>query len=458
MAIQFIQKYPPRAAFTLLVCACALCSFSVAASGREAPRDQLTMGAVRTAANAPQSSVRPADLSVLPQRSQVFQDPQSGGVAAYGMLNGPAHSAQSVLLSVLEAQESQTNRRFRFFDGIPRLQAVVADRSDHNVQALFSATRQGTPIMGVVSISLDNGGSVSLLFDRPNSFSNSFLRLRQAMAQSAPRGHAEVPLHSVRLADGSSISLPQGWNVTNVNKGSVDLSGPRGEEMSLGAAASVYNHVRRLPYMPANYVFQAPCCDPVRAYAALFPQIAGALAQRSIRPPQVLDGILEYQATAWPRGQAAYILSASRMAGRPRLNYLLVAAMPSYMDPWTVYMSGVSAPTDVFREELPTMLRIWGSYSVNPAIFTERLQHAAQTMKSTAEMMRATAAETSRAMQSCHEGWDQVIRGVQTIEDPRTGERMPDIDNTMSQRLADQLSTDTGHQWVIVPPSRLIPR
>ena len=458
MAIQFIQEHPPRAAFTLLVCVCALCSSSVAVSGKERALATLIAGVAGAAANAPQSSMRAADLSVLPQRPQVFQDPQSGGMASYGTLNGPAQSAQSVLLSVLEAQEGQTDRRFRFFDGIPRLQAVVADRTDQNVQALFSGTRQGTPIMGVVSVTLDNGGSVSLLFDRPDSFSNSFLRLRQALAQSAPRGHAEVPLHPARLADGSSISFPQGWNVITVNRGSVDLSGPRGEEMSLGAAASVYNHVPRPPYLPANYVFQAPCCDPVRAYAALFPQIAGALAQRGVRPPQALDRIVEYQPTAWPRGRAAYILSASRMAGRPRLNYLLVVAMPGYLDPWTVYMSGVSAPADVFREELPTMLKIWGSYSVNPAIFTERLQHAAQTMKSTAEMMRATAAETSRGMQSCHEGWDQVIRGVRTIENQGTGERITDVENTMSQRLADQLSAETARQWVIVPPSRLIHR
>ena len=102
------------------------------------------------------------------------------------------------------------------------------------------------------------------------------------------------------------------------------------------------------------------------------------------------------------------------------------------------------------------MLKVWASYSVNPAIFAERLQHAAQTMKATGEMMRATMAKTSLAFQSAHEGWDQVIRGVQTIEDTRTGDRIT-LDNSASQNLADWLSTDTGHPWVIVPPARLIP-
>jgi len=91
--------------------------------------------------------------------------------------------------------------------------------------------------MGVVSVSLDGGGSVSLLFDRPDSFANSFLRLRQALAQNEGRGHTEVLLYRTTLGDGSSISLPRGWNVTNVGRGAVDLEGPYGEEMSLGAAA-----------------------------------------------------------------------------------------------------------------------------------------------------------------------------------------------------------------------------
>jgi len=124
-------------------------------------------------------------------------------------------------------------------------------------------------------------------------------------------------LYRTTIADGSSISLAQYWNATHVGHGSVDLAGPRGEEMSLGAAAPVYRYVRRLPYMPANYVLQAPCCDPVRAYVALFPQIATTLTQRLGKPTQFLDRIVEYQPTAWPGGQAVYILSASRMGGAP---------------------------------------------------------------------------------------------------------------------------------------------
>lgn len=446
------------AVFALAIYLCGFCPFSAAKGAAETGRGASRGRGESVASRGPQNSVRAADLSVLPQRPHIVRDPEGSETAVYGTLNGEARSAQSVLMAVIAAQGSQSRHGFRFFDDVPNLQVIVADRMDHHVQAMFSALQRRARVLGIVSVSLDGSGSVSLLFDRPDSFSNSLPRLRQAVAQSSGRGPIDIPLYPTRLADGSSISLPQGWNVTAVNKGSMDLSGPRGEEMSLGAAAQVYRYVRRLPYMPANYVLQAPCCDPVRAYAALFPQIAATLTQRLGKPAQFLDRIVEYQPTAWPRGQAAYVLSESRMGGHPRLNYLLVAAIPAYSDPWTLYMSGLSAPTEIFREELPTMLKVWGSYSVNPAIFAERLEHAAQTMRATAEMMRSTIAEKSRAFYSCNEGWDQVIRGVQTIEDTRTGERWKNVDNTRSQWLADRLSTETGHQWVIVPPSRLIPR
>jgi hypothetical protein len=177
--------------------------------------------------------------------------------------------------------------------------------------------------------------------------------------------------------------------------------------------------------------------------------------QKLGRPPQQLVQFVEAQPTMWPRGQAVFVLSELRIGGRPYLNYALVAAMPSYSDPWTFYLSGVSAPEEVFRDEFPMMLKVWGSYTINPAVFAERLQHAAQTMKETAQMMRDTMAETSRAMHSAHEGWDQVIRGVQTVENTNTGRRWT-VDNEWSQQLVDHLSADTGHPWRIVPPSELV--
>lgn len=393
---------------------------------------------------ARQGQVRPADLSVLPQKFQiVFRDPESGGYALYGTLNDGAISAQSVLVTFLQLQGSRSQHPLRLFDGPLHPRAVVADRADKNLQAFFSGTRNRTPVLGLISLSVAGKGSLTLLFDRADVFANSFGRLRQGLGEAAER-EVETPLYPLTLADGSRISLPQGWNVTGVHSGSVDLAGPNGEGMSLGAATSVYQYVP--PYMPQNYVMQAPCCDPVRAFLVL---------SRGLAPGAQ---IVESQPTPWPNGQAAYLLFATPKFGRSYLNYWLVVAMPGYSDPWTLYISGFSAPEPVFRQEFPMMLRIWGSYSVNPAVFAERLEHAARAMKATNEMMQETMANASRIQNSCNEGWDQVIRGVESLENGRTGERLPEVANSLAQPMADALSRETGDPWGIVPASELIPR
>jgi hypothetical protein len=57
-----------------------------------------------------------------------------------------------------------------------------------------------------------------------------------------PRGKA-TPLHPVGLADGSVISIPEGWRITTSSRGAVDVAGPSGEGSanSLGDAIDFYN-------------------------------------------------------------------------------------------------------------------------------------------------------------------------------------------------------------------------
>lgn len=226
-----------------------------------------------------------------PQGFQVYGDPQGTGRVLFGTFSGNSRSATIVLRGILEKVRG-------YFDDVPEIRSGVRDDADQHVQAMFFATIQRAPVLGVAAIDLANGGgSASLLFDHPETIQASFPRLRAVLAANAPQRRPEVPLQRT-LADGSTIGVPPGWRVTNVGKGSVDMRGPRGEAISLGAAAPVYTRVQRLPGMPHNYVLQAPCCDPARAYIALFPQIALALQQRFGAPPQQLRRIVEVQPTS----------------------------------------------------------------------------------------------------------------------------------------------------------------
>jgi hypothetical protein len=387
----------------------------------------------------------------LPQGFQAYRDPRGSGVVVYGTFSGNARSAKLALGTILP--------NFRgYFDSAPQVETAVGDASDQHVQSMFSASMRGTRVRGVAAVDLQQGGgAVSLIYDRPNSLAASFKKLQAVLARNVPERGADLPLHRVTLGDGSTISIPEGWRVTNSGKGTVELEGPNNEDIALGVWAPVYTRVQLLPGMPANYVLQAPCCDPVRAYTTLFPQIALGLTQKMGLPLQRLQRIVEAQHTPWANGQAAYLLSEFTSGGRPFLTYGLVAAMGSYSDPWTYYTSCVTAPSDVFRSELPMMLKVWLSYSINPAVFRERMDTAIRNMNESYKMMREAAAESTRASLSAAEGWDQVIRGVETVEHTGSGRRW-EANNSAAQDLVNHLNTTGTGNWRIVPPSELIPK
>jgi hypothetical protein len=394
--------------------------------------------------------VGPLPNRAAPAGYTVFQDPEGTGRGLFGTFNGNARSATLAARGLLGGLHG-------YFDNTPAINVSLRDGADHQVQALFSAAIEGVPVDGVIGVELaGGGGSVSVLFDRPASLGASFRRLQAQLAAHSASGTAARPaavLQPIGLGDGSTISLPQGWRVTSAGQGSVDLSGSRGEIMSLGGASPVFFAVPRIPNMSANYLLVAPCCDPVRAWTTLFPQVA-SIASRYGVPPMQLVRVVEAQPVQHPSGQAAFTLSEITIAGRPGFAFYLVIAMPGSADQWTYYTSGMSAPADVFKEEFGTMLQVWNSYSVNPQVFKDRLVQAAETMQETRNIMRAGQANETRASLSAAEGWDQYIRGVQTIEG--TDGRRHQVDNSSAQRLVDALNgSGTGH-WRIVPTTELV--
>jgi hypothetical protein len=91
---------------------------------------------------------------------------------------------------------------------------------------------------------------------------------------------------------------------------------------------------------------------------------------------------------------------------------------------------------------------------VNPQVFKDRLVQAAETMQETRRIMRAGQANATRASLSAAGGWDEYIRGVQTIEG--SDGRRHHVDNSYAQRLVDALNgRDTG-PWRVVPTSELV--
>lgn len=231
---------------------------------------------------------------------------------------------------------------------------------------------------------------------------------------------ASAQLQPTQLPDGSTIGLPGGWQVTAAHPGSVDIQGPRGEALSLGNSMAVYTS---LPFYNPNLTPPvASCCDPVRSSAELFPQIEYGL-RRSGTPAAHVRRIIEAQQTPWQRGNAAYILLESELNGQTLLGFGLVADMPTGGNQFAYYISVVSAPEPVFREEFSLLLEVWKSWSVSAGVLQGRLDQAARSMQQTADIIRGTSAHNQRVANQCTNGQDDYIRGVMTIENVRTGEQ-----------------------------------
>jgi hypothetical protein len=370
--------------------------------------------------------IRPAPRALLPTHVQILHDSQGAGLALYGALTGKADSAAGVILAIFVNSEA--------FDPSPSVKLMIADEADRHAQALFTATVKGAPVTGIAVAALsDSGGDVTVFYDAADAFVASFLRIRGALAQSDGIGMAE--LSPLRLSDGNTVSTPPGWEATTQGVGSVTLQGRQGEVMSLGAAYPVYAN----PDKSSTHVLQAPCCDPVNAFAALYPQITAA--PRPGVPPQEPGSIIESQSiTDQAGGNAALILSHVRVSGDDYAYLARAEAVAGFTDPWTFKLSGVMAPQPIFAAELPTLLQIWKSYSNGRLGFDDALRQALSDMSTTQEMLKLSITVRETAEYNADPGWDPVITAIAEGK----------IDPSLAQSLVAGIAGDTNRPWRIV--------
>jgi hypothetical protein len=316
---------------------------------------------------------------------------------------------------------------------------VLADEADRHTQALFAATVKGAPVIGIVVAALsDSGGDVTVFYDAADAFPASFPRLRDALATS--NGVGMAVLTPLRLADGGAIDVPPGWQVTAQGAGNVSLSGPQGELMSLGATLPVYAG----PGSGAHQL-RGQCCDPIDAFAAIYPQVAAA-AERSggLREPgDILDSV---PATSAAGDNSAFILSNLRVGGDAYLYLAQAEAVAGFTDPWIFKLSGVMAPQAVFATELPTLVRVWKSYSGAGSDFADKVERALQSMSLTKDMLGATTTARQTAEYNAAASWSEAIAAL-------TNSRDGEIDGELAASLAKRLSADTDRAWRVVARS-----
>lgn len=372
---------------------------------------------------------------------QAFAQGLPNKAAPQGMSSWPTNGSGRVLSTKMSGSPSAT-KMFQalmtgvkgYFDATPRILNAFRDPRDSQVQASFTASINRVPVMGLMGVATQgNQARAVILFDASRDFANSVDRLVMvATGGGGGAPAANVPLTRVNFPDGSgSIGLAPGWQLMYANQGAADIKGPQaGTGMSIGANLIV-------PYTSE---------DPVKAIQIMAKQ------QAQQQGKQLRIQIIDSQPTQWQNGNAAFVHYRTQMDGVSMDYFGLFAVGPYDGNQVFIYVSYIQALTQNFAQVLPVGLKIWGSWSVNPAVFAERLNKAAQSMRETSAMLSSANANRQRAYDGINAGWSQYIRDVATLE--TSGGSRSEVDASFASNVVQA----DPNNFRIVPPSELLPR
>ncbi len=341
-----------------------------------------------------------------------------------------------------------------YFDGPPALRTAIANQNGQEYQAAFVAKLRGVPVRGVIGLTMVGDTALStVVYDRPIAIAASYSKLAAALgAGGAPAGKGAPvpPLTRTPLPDGSgSVSLASGWRITGAYKGTVDIVGPGGAVMGLGAPMSVVGYAADTAFGPdvPNPFPGSPRVnfrDPVRALLDL-----NAFAVRQGQGGRMT--ILGATPFNIGNGAPAALIHWSAPSPQGPIEALgLYAIHPIDNIQGMFYMSQCIAPVARFRKLMPTMWAQWMSWGVSDAVLKGRLLQAAQSLRGVGDIITGSHANTQETYARVNKGWSQYFRDVATVEDTRTGDRADNVGNNAAWAL-----TEAGSPYRIVPVSDL---
>lgn len=384
--------------------------------------DNAAQGSWSSAADTPDGGAATA-LAPPPGFRRVRHGAGSGEVWVWEQ-SGDDSSRRALLETV--------NRLSDVFQERPVLHAIIGDARDRETRALFSARHGGGEVRGLLVAAGKERGSVSVcLFDTPAHLPSSFQPMVQAAAGQLPAMTMPEPPRSrpiswqrVSLPDGSgSMMLPSDWRIVGASKGMVDAVGPDGSMVSLGIHGPVLTPEMGQVYnqMPGATVRVpvASYTDPVTALQNLFPQFGYQAPQRILR-------LIESAPTPWPHGGQAAFVHFDWQQGqggelRNHTSLALFGVMPGYGQ-WTFYLSIVSAPSQLFSQNLPMLMEIWKNWQVADHVHQERMNKAAADMREIGSIIQQTHARRQQSQDRMAANWTEVFRDQTFLGDTRLGE------------------------------------
>ncbi len=370
--------------------------------------------------------------ATVPSLAQLPRKP-----APRGMLEVPSAGKGRILTSRMggtaSARKMLTALKMmlgEYFDKPITVTRAFADPDDQNLQAAFIARLRGVPVRGIVAVTMKGGaGQGTLMFDDARTFAKSFGGMRSKKTSGGGGGARRwagglVKLTSHTAPDGSArISLPSGFLITGAYKGTLDIVGPNGAVMALGAAAICTRH-EAAGMFPGTAAVDFD--DPVRAtvdYVRFIGEKAGTrIVMKIIDTQPVRD---------WQNGRAAFIRYQLTVKDKTIEGFGLFAIMPTDVNQALFYQSYINSSPAHYRTQFPAMLQAWGTYSINPAVFKERLMAAAASLRGMSEIITSGGQSNAAVNTKVSEAWSDYMRDKGTWSDPSTGGRYK-VDNTLT--------------------------
>lgn len=373
-----------------------------------------------------------AQATGAPGAFQVLPHKAGSGMALLRRGSGE-RSAQRLVKDALQALAGHLDR-------VPRALGGMVSREDNAAMLSFAGHRRGQLVQGYVVAQVAPAGyTVAVALDDPARLAQTgpaLLAAADAAAGGGPAGGAAgstaaSPYRNLQWSKApfatGQLDLPQGWQIVNQHQGAVDVVGPQGEVVSLGApfqvmtpqAAQLFSTTGMQPQMMV-----APALpDPVASFRNLRPQIERFIA--SLGSPVVrTTGIRESERVNFPGAAAALIVSdgVGSQGNRPYRKLSLVAVGPVMANGnWMYYHSEVYAPTELYPHALPVMLKIWNSWSVDKRVLMDRMIAAAQSLRETNDIIKGNYDNQQRSQDRLSEAWGHHLRGTVVVANTDTG-------------------------------------
>jgi hypothetical protein len=349
-----------------------------------------------------------------------------------------------------------------YFDAPPVLIDAIGDNQGTEIQVLFQARRNRIPLMGMlIAVSAGGEAATGVAYDEATRFRRTMPVLMQTAAgrlPTPPQPPAAAPkLQQTMLPDRSgTIGLPPGWQIGGAHEGTVDALGPDGSSLSFGAhgtaltpeAAAQGFNTTGLP--PPAEIPVIPFTDPVTAFQAFWEQSPRMIARAIGRtlPAQHVTRVIEHHPQAWPGGQAEMMDVEWVLEDNPPARYrslVLFGMQPTPMGSWTYYLSLVSAPTERFQQNLPTLLAIWNSWQVAAHVHQRRIDQAIADMREVGQIIDQVHARRQASYDAINADWTEYIRGTTTVRDSVVGE-VHDVPLYDIERLVESLNDAAGYE------------